>query len=380
MEVLSQFLALPVATSSLERKTALSSVELSPIRMSGASVKLKSSGFASYVPPGRRNIAQDAQIPSTVTPPSDEASFYNGDEDSNLRISSSQTRGKSNKIEPQNSGDSTNLKSTKKVCHGIPREYVPPSRRGLISDIPSQVQQIEKSCEGLTESEMTSEPMATPYCPETTEPSSIDRGTKSVRRIFSENQNMKYVPPARRALIAEETRLAAVEKALGIVKPAKIVSKKCDGFVPPPAFLPNFEDFYSDEQSVRRCCFIVRGLPPELPDAIKDRYLKCYTDRGGVVRWFSPVEAVLAFPTESITKSSLPLLRNSLIKIIPFQDLSEVEAESFLEVCTDIYNSIKPERDCRVANRMISAALGIPFSKKQNNRAKSPKKLDAWDD
>ena len=368
-------------TSSLEDKTALLLVRFSSIRMSGASVKLKSSGFASYVPPGRRNIAQDAQIPSTVTPPSDEASFHKGDEDSNLRISSCQTRGKSSKIEPQNSSDSTNLKSTKKVCHGIPREYVPPSRRGLISDISSQVHQIEKSCEGLIESEMTSEPMATPYCPETTEPSSKDRRTKSVRRIFSENQNEKYVPPARRALIAEETRLAAVEKALGIVKPAKIVFKKCDGFVPPPAFLPNFEDHYiSDEQSVRRCCFIVRGLPPELPDAVKDRYLKCYTDRGGVVRWVSPVEAVLAFPTEGIAKSSLPLLRNSLIKIIPLQDLGELEAESFLEVCTDIYNSIKPERDCRVANRMISAALGIPFSKKQNLRAKSPKKLDAWDD
>ena len=359
--------------------------------MSGAGVKLKSSGFASYIPPGRRNIAQqDAHIPQAVTQSSARISLdsVNGAVDS--RKSSSPTTGKTCKIESQNSSDSATLKSTKKVCHGIPREYVPPSRRGLISAVSDQaislgsdrVHEMEISSEELTGSEVISEPIATQYCPDSTElliPK--DQRTKSVRRVFSEKLNEKYVPPARRALIAEETRLAAVEKALGIVKPPKIVSKKCDGFVLSAAIFPNLEDHYiSDEQSVRKCCFIVRGLPPELPDAIKDRYLKCFTDRGGMVRWVSPVEAVLAFSTESIAKSSLPLLRNSIIKIIPLPDLSQVEVESFLEVCTEIYNSIKPERDCRVASRMISAALGIPMSKKSSIRAKSPKKLDAWDD
>ena len=346
--------------------------------MSGASVKLKSSGFASYIPPGRRNIAQqDAQIPQAVTQSSARTAFDSVGGAVESRKSSSPTTGKTCKIESQSSSDSANLKSTKKVCHGIPREYVPPSRRGLTSAGPDRSHEMEISSEELTGSEVIPEPIA-----DSTELSiPKDQRTKSVRRVFSEKLNEKYVPPARRALIAEETRLAAIEKALGIVKPPKIVSKKCDGFVLSAAIFPNLEDHYiSDEQSVRKCCFIVRGLPPELPDAIKDRYLKCFTDRGGMIRWVSPVEAVLAFPTESIAKSSLPLLRNIIIKIIPLPDLSEIEVESFLEVCTEIYNSIKPERDCRVANRMISAALGIPMSKKSSIRAKSPKKLDAWDD
>ena len=346
--------------------------------MSGASVKLKSSGFASYIPPGRRNIAQqDVQIPQAVTQSSARTAFDSVSGAVESSKSSSPTTGKTCKIESQSSSDSATLKSTKKVCHGIPREYVPPSRRGLTSAGSDRVHEMEISSEELTGSEVISELIA-----DSTELSiPKDQRTKSVRRVFSEKLNEKYVPPARRALIAEETRLAAIEKALGIVKPPKIVSKKCDGFVLSAAIFPNLEDHYiSDEQSVRKCCFIVRGLPPELPDAIKDRYLKCFTDRGGMIRWVSPVEAVLAFPTESIAKSSLPLLRNSIIKIIPLPDLSEVEVESFLEVCTEIYNSIKPERDCRVANRMISAALGIPMSKKSSIRAKSPKKLDAWDD
>ena len=44
------------------------------------------------------------------------------------------------------------------------------------------------------------------------------------------------------ALIAEEMRLAAQAEALGIIKPPKVISKKCDGFILAQVALPFDEE------------------------------------------------------------------------------------------------------------------------------------------
>jgi hypothetical protein len=110
--------------------------------------------------------------------------------------------------------------------------------------------------------------------------------------------------------------------------------------------------------------------------------LKPYCDKGAIVRWVSTVEAILVFPTESIAKLAFSLEKNSLLKIISLQETDDVEAEKFFAVSTEIYNGLKPERDCRVANRMIGAALGItmPKSRPMPVKVNCPKKEDAWDD
>ena len=53
---------------------------------------------------------------------------------------------------------------------------------------------------------------------------------------------------------------------------------------------------YEYEYLVKKCSLILRGLPPGLPDCCGDRYTKPFFDRDAVVRWLSPVEAILVFP------------------------------------------------------------------------------------
>jgi hypothetical protein len=164
--------------------------------------------------------------------------------------------------------------------------------------------------------------------------------------------------------------------------------KQCEGigslYVPP---IISDEEIYQEEYSVQKCSFVVTGLPPELPDYSKERFLQPYVDRGALVKWISNIEAILVFPTEIIAKTALTIQKNSFLKIVSLQDTENAEKERFLTASTEMYNTLRPERDCRVANRMISAALGVRLPKRMTQdpsltkpRSKSPKKEDAWDD
>ena len=49
-------------------------------------------------------------------------------------------------------------------------------------------------------------------------------------------------------------------------------------------------------------------------------------------------------------------------------------------VIAEMYGAIKPERDTRVANRMIGAALGVRVPKAAAAPVKAAPVVDAWDD
>lgn len=343
--------------------------------MSCDNSKAKSNGFGCYIPPGRRNVNADVEKLTVERGVCKNKKVLEIRPDHLLN-------GKSPLSGLEVADDMATAKSTKKLCRGIPREYIPPSRRAQISDVDDDQAEMDLIIAEMKPSTFLGEEISMPRYTGTVAPTAIlEKAVKTSKKTCTESARENYVPPARRALIAEEMRLAAQAEALGIIKPPKIISKKCDGFVLAPVVLPFLEDSnMQDEYSVRRCSFILRGLPPELPDYSKDRYTKPFCDRGAVVRWLSPVEAILVFPTETIAKAALSLKKNSLIQLIALQDLTESEGNLFLGVSTEIYNSIKPERDCRVANRMISAALGISLPKRAPTISKCTATVDAWDD
>ena len=325
-------------------------------------LKLKSSGFASYIPPGRRVAATESAALDSAK------KFESGTEAASVAGTTLSVTGKFPHPEPETADFQAVSKLSKKLCREAPREYVPPSRRHCkpeilphhsmemnfvleeestsLSDIPTKVAGVDSASAEVSQTDEA-------------------KLRKITRRGCSETPWENYVPPARRAMIAEEMRQAAEDKALGIIRQPKIIAKKCNGFPLIPVVQPIIEDnnIY-DEDSVRKCSFVVRGLPPEMPDHSKDMYMKPFNDRGALVRWLSTMEAILVFPSEAMSKSINTIKRNSLLQIICLQDLQEAESDLYLNACTDIYNSLKPERDCRVANRMISAALGISLPKK----------------
>ena len=340
-------------------------------------LKLKSSGFASYIPPGRRLAATETAAPVSAK------KFESTIDTVCVTGTTPSVTGKFPHPEPETADFQAVSKLSKKLCREAPREYVPPSRRHCKPDlIPQHSMDMnivleEATCLSDISTKLASVDSASAEVSQTDEA----KLRKITRKGCSETPWENYVPPARRAMIAEEMRLAAEDKALGIVRQPKIVAKKCNGFPVVPVVQPYIEDsFIYDEDSVRKCSFVVRGLPPEMPDHSKDMYMKPFNDRGAVVRWLSSMEAILVFPSEAMSKSINTIKRNSLLQIVCLQDLQEAESDLYMGACTDIYNALKPERDCRVANRMISAALGISLPKKPPTRAKSPKKMDAWDD
>ena len=354
--------------------------------MDGVTVKLRPRGFVSYVPPCRRTLNTESNLRSSEKESLNEKRISMIQEkDLPLGNPSPDTLMKLS----HQSGKKSSKKSEGK-CLEMQREYIPPGRRSLNSDLQKHGLGHDKSLDmvsistaivGLVEPSPDEEMSGT-----IDHILDEDKITKKARKVDTELPRGNYIPPARRALIAEEMRLDAVAEASGISRIPKVVAKKCDGFI----VLPMTHQFceennIQDDYSVRKCSFIVRGLPPELPDYSKDRYLKPFCDRGAIVRWISPDEAILVFPTETIAKTAMSTQKNSLLQIVSLESLGEVEVSIYLTVSTEIYNGLKPERDCRVANRMIGAALGISLSKRAPQSqvpvtSKSPKKLDAWDD
>lgn len=339
-------------------------------------LKLKSSGFASYIPPGRRLATTESAAPEFFQ------KYEDRTETACAKGATLSVTGKFPHSEPETADLQAFNKLSKKLRREVPREYVPPSRRYCNPDL---VAHDSMEIDNVVEEAPSSSdiPKLAGVDSTSAEVSQTDEAKlrKITRRGCSETPWENYVPPARRAMIAEETRQAAEDKALGIIRLPKIIAKKCDGFPLVPVVQPIIEDnIVYDEDSVRKCSFVVRGLPPEMPDHSKIIYMKPFTDRGAIVRWLSSMEAILVFPSEAMSKSINTIRRNTLLQIVCLQDLQESESDLYLTACTDIYNVLKPERDCRVANRMISAALGISLPKKPPTRAKSPKKMDAWDD
>jgi hypothetical protein len=293
--------------------------------------------------------------------------------------------------------------------------YVPPGRRALNIEIPTQVMEsnslIKEKVSKVLKNVVTSIPDDTDGNNDATidikglEISNmVNKETKKiVSKTSSDAPRGSYIPPWQRAAIAEEKRLDAEAEASGVprIVVVKVVPntqvipslqitqslhKRCEGigslYVPP---IISDDEIYQEEYSVQKCSFVVTGLPPELPEYSKDRFLQPFVDKGALVKWISSIEAIVVFPTEILAKTALAIQKNSFLKIVSLQDIEDAETERFLTASTEMYNTLRPERDCRVANRMISAALGVRLPKKMTQdttkrRSISPKKDDAWDD
>lgn len=301
---------------------------------------------------------------------------------------------------PEISEEKKPVRPPAKIREVFKGAYVPPGRRALNIETPIQeiksVSLDEKKSSKTVNNQVANLPDDTDGAIDITKVE-ISNTINEMKKIIvvpktsSDALRGSYVPPWQRAAIAEEKRLDAEAEASGIkriviVKVIPTVHKKCEGigslYVPP---IVSDEDNTQEEYSVQKCSFVVTGLPPELPDYCKDRFLQPYVDKGAIVQWISTIEAILVFPTEVIAKTALAIQKNSFLKIVSLQDIEDAETERFLAVSTELYNTLRPERDCRVANRMISAALGVKLPKRMTqettkSRSKSPKKDDAWDD
>lgn len=141
----------------------------------------------------------------------------------------------------------------------------------------------------------------------------------------------------------------------------------------------------SPEETLDRRTLLISGLSSAESEASRSRQLGVFFDYGAQVRWFG-TECMLAFPTERQTINAIEAAAKSR-GVMRTSRISELEADrrsSYYRLAAEMHEELKPERDSRVANRLIGAALGIKMPKKKESapvveKPKAPV-VDAWDD
>jgi hypothetical protein len=140
---------------------------------------------------------------------------------------------------------------------------------------------------------------------------------------------------------------------------------------------------------VQKRTLILRGLSGgDTPEGARTAQLQDFFTYGATVRWVGSSECILAFPTEKQTRSAMEAAAASRAsyKVLWIGDLDAPSQGSYLSVATEMHEQLKPERDSRVANRLIGAALGIKVPAKKSEAASAPPAekpkpvVDAWDD
>lgn len=150
------------------------------------------------------------------------------------------------------------------------------------------------------------------------------------------------------------------------------------------------EDF--DINFVRRCSVVVSGFDSSMSDGYKEQIMTPIYQKGGCVRWVSPMEAVAVFPSEASLKG---LRVSGPAKMTVLSTMSSHLADSYDSgeecVCVyvfvdlpavieDLYSNARPERSVTVANRLIGAALGKKIIATASPQSKPTPPPDAWDD
>lgn len=153
------------------------------------------------------------------------------------------------------------------------------------------------------------------------------------------------------------------------------------------------------------CCLLISGFDPSLQPEVKENLLKQFYNYGGKSQWFRSLDAeIVIFAFSSNQKASLAYQQSKLrppLRVVFLNEYDErnsfklevdegktsIKILSYSLAAKELVGSFKPEIDSRVANRMISAALGIrrtsntPKTQKTKPRkAPSPPRTDAWDD
>jgi len=141
----------------------------------------------------------------------------------------------------------------------------------------------------------------------------------------------------------------------------------------------------SPEETLDRRTLVVTGIR-ESSEAARNRAVSVFFDYGAEVRWFG-TECMLAFPTERQTLNALEAASKgvgTLCNVGKISSMGEDLQKSYFRLAAEMHEELKPERDSRVANRLIGAALGIKLPVKTAVAA-APEKpkapvVDAWDD
>jgi hypothetical protein len=156
---------------------------------------------------------------------------------------------------------------------------------------------------------------------------------------------------------------------------------------------PSSEDYLS-------CCLLVFGFSSSLPIETKERLLSPFYLHSAKSQWLhqqtGETEAVALFAYSSSQRATLAFREGSSQLPPPLHAVLLTEAPPDLRTeaeaaARELVASFKPEIDSRVANRMITAALGLrrPAAAaapartqrtKPVQRAPSPPRTDAWDD
>mmetsp|Transcript_29835 Transcript_29835/g.50388 ORF Transcript_29835/g.50388 Transcript_29835/m.50388 type:complete len:364 (+) Transcript_29835:69-1160(+) len=168
------------------------------------------------------------------------------------------------------------------------------------------------------------------------------------------------------------------------------------------------------EDTVAESCLVLGGVPDDMTDMGRSNIVRVHVAKGATIKWIGRRECLMAFKNSKIASISLQAAGSGVYSICKLSDVDSFHRRELMSAAREMYNELKPaERDNRVANRLIGAALGIQLPKQQQQqqqqqvaagaktgtrtagtravarganrsssqrRSPSPPRVDAWDD
>jgi hypothetical protein len=147
-----------------------------------------------------------------------------------------------------------------------------------------------------------------------------------------------------------------------------------------------------DDDRLAAACVVLTGLPLDLSEAAKERESNVYTQHGGVLRWMGGGILLVVFMNESCAQRALNahnragLFQPRTLLTSPYFNKDFLSGTTcripllwlWLDECLlpvaaarALHAQMKPDRDSRVATRLIGAALGIRLPGTQHSSSTS---------
>lgn len=167
--------------------------------------------------------------------------------------------------------------------------------------------------------------------------------------------------------------------------------------------IPDFRDTIDDSRLIA-CCLVISGFPSDMADRAKESEISKFIELGALWKWLGPRDCVLIFMNETTARRALSFkTKSNRYEPIPFSESIYNDGQNLAckfemhFICINFINgflssairelhaTLKPERDSRVANRLIGAALGVRMPRKPKpSESEAVNQLDnipdAWDD
>eukprot|EP01039_Chlorochromonas_danica_P007049 gene7049-7795_t len=219
---------------------------------------------------------------------------------------------------------------------------------------------------------------------------------KEGKRISPKPTYQVYVPPGRRELNEKREREENDRRQQTKSAPPSIntFESATDPLVNTSSRRTTDDDEFRtviDDDRLAACCLVLSDLPADMSEAGRMRETQPYVRMGALVQWMGN-DCCLVFINESTANRALAISTTSKFKPQPLASTSHCN-KSFLLAIRDLHSQLKPERDSRVANRLIGAVLGINLSKGSSMSPKRSSAIpvatkvaeeeplkDAWDD